>query len=970
MDSLSYDVFISYARRDDADGWVSALQKAIYDDFKSFSTEPFRIFFDRSEIRNRDDWELRLSQGMRSSRVLLVCLSPNYLRSAYCRWEWEEFARLHARRIGGGDAVTGVYFVELGGDEQYDQEVAAWRRQVERVQLEQLQPWFPDAVAALQQAEARRRVKALGQGVYEHWRQARLAKQAPGNLIHHNPNFVGRVEELRELRAQLTGGAVGVVTAVHGIGGMGKTELALTYAHAYAADYQGGTWYVDADGQTDVLEAVSSLGLSAALDLPVSEEQRRDRKLLGANVLAELTSRAAAARDRDERTGACFLLLDNVSEPELLSEKQLAVLPTEPWFHVAATTRLGVGDIGAVGSRGSVAMIEVDRLNTEDGVVLLREHQPARDPARLHPDFSSPGEAAAARQLVELLDGYTLAVEQAAVYLGSFGIEPSRLLELLKAQGIAALDEAGGVDKVAGAIRHKEKLATTIVDQTLQQLPARARSALTFASLLSPDTIPWQWLQELTEPPDRSAPTGLPGLSEDDWASTRRLLEGRRLLTPADDPRRFARLHRVLHAHLRTRLAGAEIEQRLDTHLQRVSHELVDAAAPDTTLLAVTAATLTTRLAEGRHQLADSALRLIDRVRERLDSASAANLATATLDIFERLAGADPDNPQYQRDLSVSLSGVGDVRVARGDPEGALPAYTRALQIVERLVRADPDNTNYPRDLAFSLERVGDVRVARGDAEGALQAYTRALQIAERLVRADPDNTGYQRDLAFSLIRVAEVRVARGDPDGALQAYTRALDIFERLVRADPDNTGYQRDLSFSLERVGGVRVARGDAEGALQAYTRALQIVERLVRADPDNTDYQRDLSVSLTKVGDVRVARGDAEGALQAYTRALDIFERLVRADPDNTGHQRDLAVSLNKVGDVRVARGDAEGALQADTRALQIVERLVRADPDNTDYQRDLAFSLSRVGDVRVARGGPGGRPAGLHPRPADP
>ena len=178
---------------------------------------------------------------------------------------------------------------------------------------------------------------------------------------------MGRVEELRELRAQLTGGAVGVVTAVHGIGGMGKTELALTYAHAYAASYQGGTWYVDADGQTDLLEAVSSLAGSPALGLQVSDEDRRDRKLLGELVLAHLRKRTEAARDRDESTGACFLLLDNVSEPELLSEAQLAVLPSEPWFHVAATTRLGVGDIGAVGSRGSVALIPVDRLNTEDG---------------------------------------------------------------------------------------------------------------------------------------------------------------------------------------------------------------------------------------------------------------------------------------------------------------------------------------------------------------------------------------------------------------------------------------------------------------------------------------------------------------------------------------------------------------------------------------------------------------------------
>jgi hypothetical protein len=103
MDSLDYDVFLSYARADDVDGWVSGLRDAVYDDFREFSSEPFRIFFDTTEIGGRQDWELRLRQGLRSSRVLLVCLSPSYLRSVYCRWEWEEFARLAARRIGGGD---------------------------------------------------------------------------------------------------------------------------------------------------------------------------------------------------------------------------------------------------------------------------------------------------------------------------------------------------------------------------------------------------------------------------------------------------------------------------------------------------------------------------------------------------------------------------------------------------------------------------------------------------------------------------------------------------------------------------------------------------------------------------------------------------------------------------------------------------------------------------------------------------
>jgi hypothetical protein len=140
VDSPDYDLFISYARADNATGFVSRLFDTIYEDFREFSSEPFKIFFDTEEIRSGQDWEERLRQGLRSSRVLLVCLSPSYLRSTWCLREWEEFARLRARRIGGGGAVTGAYFVDLGGDEQYGHDIAAWRHEVERVQLEDLKP--------------------------------------------------------------------------------------------------------------------------------------------------------------------------------------------------------------------------------------------------------------------------------------------------------------------------------------------------------------------------------------------------------------------------------------------------------------------------------------------------------------------------------------------------------------------------------------------------------------------------------------------------------------------------------------------------------------------------------------------------------------------------------------------------------------------------------------------------------------
>ena len=108
-------------------------------------------------------------------------------------------------------------------------------------------------------------------------------------------------------------------------------------------------------------------------------------------------------------------------------------------------------------------------------MALIRDHQPARDPARLRPDFSSPQEEDAARRIVALLDGYTLAIEQAAVYLGTSGMQPAELLGQLQAQGSPVLDEVGSSPAGTQAILHKEKLAATIVDQTLQRLPARAR---------------------------------------------------------------------------------------------------------------------------------------------------------------------------------------------------------------------------------------------------------------------------------------------------------------------------------------------------------------------------------------------------------------------------------------------------------------------------------------------------------------
>lgn len=76
-----YDVFISYARKDNVPigdapaGWVSAVVRLIQEDQLRFG-RPFRIFMDTSEITLRQDWEQRLRGALRTSKVLIVFVSP------------------------------------------------------------------------------------------------------------------------------------------------------------------------------------------------------------------------------------------------------------------------------------------------------------------------------------------------------------------------------------------------------------------------------------------------------------------------------------------------------------------------------------------------------------------------------------------------------------------------------------------------------------------------------------------------------------------------------------------------------------------------------------------------------------------------------------------------------------------------------------------------------------------------------
>jgi hypothetical protein len=65
------------------------------------------------------------------------------------------------------------------------------------------------------------------------------------NLPHRNPHFTGREGLIKQLHRNLTAGTATALTqtaAIHGLGGVGKTQLAIEYAYRFKDDYDMGWW--------------------------------------------------------------------------------------------------------------------------------------------------------------------------------------------------------------------------------------------------------------------------------------------------------------------------------------------------------------------------------------------------------------------------------------------------------------------------------------------------------------------------------------------------------------------------------------------------------------------------------------------------------------------------------------------------------------------------------------------------------
>src|ERR1041385_4085354 len=188
---MPYDLFISYSRRDNErglatpkrsdGGQVTALKAQIESGFRAFAGRDLRVFFDTHEIAGMDDWRQKIQRSLRDSQVFLAVLSPHYLASPYCRWEWEDYVRYEAMRQCLGEGVAPVFFITLPKqiDPNTDQNTAHWIDGIRKRQAFDLRPWHDAGEQALEQAHVKATLEQLHHSVSERLNRSERAHQSP-----------------------------------------------------------------------------------------------------------------------------------------------------------------------------------------------------------------------------------------------------------------------------------------------------------------------------------------------------------------------------------------------------------------------------------------------------------------------------------------------------------------------------------------------------------------------------------------------------------------------------------------------------------------------------------------------------------------------------------------------------------------------------------------------------------------------
>jgi tetratricopeptide (TPR) repeat protein len=643
------------------------------------------------------------------------------------------------------------------------------------------------------------------------------------NVPERNPFFTGREQLLIQIRDELTQQGRVVLS---GLGGVGKSQTAIEYAHRYATKYSELFWFT-----ADSHQALTSAYTRVAALLGVSPAEAQDQTFAVNAVKYWLASHEG-----------WLLIFDNVDRADTIKP----FVSLKPTGHIVLTSRVRVFD-----TIGIVKPVELNEMSSEEAKTFLLK--------RTGREYQGGVELNSASELTAKLGFLPLALEQA----GAFIVENQTLFQdYLRSFSLHML-ELLNISPVAGD--YSESVHTTW-SMNFRQLECESEAAaelLRLSAFLSPDNIPLEILAKGAPELGDVISAALAGAQEDPLVLDKTLkpLSRFSLIRRNIETRTYS-LHRLVQAVVRGGL-DLQTQRRWGERAVRAANRIFpDAEFSNWSLcdrLLPQALACAELISEWDFEFPES-VRLLHAtgiyLYERGRYAESEPLLEQTLALREKTLG--PEHP----DVAVTINNLAELYRSRGWYAKAEPFYERALAIRKKAL--GPLNP----DLATSFNNLARLYRFQGQYGRAEPLYEQAQLILERAL--GPKHL----DVARNLRSLAGLYRDNGQYRKAESLLEQAQTTFENALNPE------HQDIAWCLHNMALLYDKEGQYEKAEHLYEQACAIFEKSL--GPEHPD----LAWCLLNMALLYDKKDQYENAELRFRRALAIFERSLGPEHPHVG------------------------------------------------------------------------------------
>lgn len=715
----------------------------------------------------------------------------------------------------------------------------------------------------------------------------------PKSSLYEKGLFRGREAELERIRAAFQNQKTVILT---GLGGMGKTELAVRFGREWAN--QDGVYFLTF---RETFRETMALGVTEGMSQLIGQKLDPD------------AAYALAMKRLSECTKEELLILDNVD----VSQESLSSV-------IGKLSGLTLRSI--VTTRCEMAgAIDVDYLPVEELVQIFDDHK-------------APVDMEKRLELIQVVDRHTLTVDLIARSLKGGRVKADTILEALKEQNLskamlppvdADFPGAQKQEKIYGHLR-------TVFRVTGMSQPEQ--EAMRAAVLLPQSGMDAELFQNALSEKARAA---MFSLAENGWLSWQDGLVAihpvirlvcREELKPTDvrcetflfslldqhDPTQYNKIRLSQMAELFS-IAANNLDDNEGIWANRAGQFLYD-------------------LGEFRAAL-DYNMRAVSRmencIEEKPLSLAAAynNLGMTYGDmgnheealVFKQKALSMWENalPSGHPSLATAYSNLGMTYTAIGEHETALEYQLKALSIKEHTL--EPNDPS----LAIAYNNIGSAYGELGKYEEEIEYQLKAISIRRRVLSAEHPL------LAASYNNVGLAYFNLGDYEKALEYLIKAMIIREHSLPSQ------HTDIAKSYNSVGEVYHKQGNYDTALDYQLKALRIFESAL---PFN---KLDLATSYYNLGGTYIDLEDYDTALVFFLKTVGIWEEKLPSD-----HHM-LATIYSNIGGVYNRLENHEKALEYKLKALEKQEKTVPPEELNlAKLCNDVGVSYYDLGDYKSA------------------